>query len=233
MRRGRKDKALPFEQAFGLINKLEHAVIEHMVTAEFTVDEALNAMYGEDVVNKLRAAWPLVRDSDRGYTSATDLEFFPQDLPEKKIRVYIAARDAKILIPELALVRHNAMYENPGIQSAVEAAHTEHLQFEKVRQVVRWFNNNATPGAARHYCPWLTSVLPQDHPFQQASGLTYREPVVSMSEIVPVMRQCAEIMARALLCGDVEHVSDKNNFKVAFHGQRDGENYTSQSFGLI
>lgn len=119
------------------------------------------------------------------------------------------------------------------IPATLASLYETHLQFEKVRKVTRWLNEHATVGAARHYCPWLAGVLPADHAFNEANGQIFREPVVSMAEIVPVMRECGVIMASALLAGEPEK-DVRNNFMVHFSGIREaGNRYVSNQFNVL
>lgn len=222
-----------FDDAFPLINKLENAVITRMVVPDFTVDRALYAMFLPDVVDKLKAAFPLIRSMDRTSHLSEDLIIPVEGATAVTAVVTIAARKAGILCPEKGNLRMERVLAYEPLVRAIQESYDQHARFEKVRAAVRWLNEHATVGAARHYCPWLTSILPADHPFQSATGVIYREPTAGIGEIMPTMRECAAIMASALLCGNLDHESDKGDFKVAFRGRRDNDNYLSEGFGLL
>lgn len=222
-----------YNDAFPLIDKLEMAVITRVVEADFTVDQALYALYEDDTVNKLKAAWPLTRDGDRGSYINERVIIPAAGATAVTATVIVHAKAAQILVPEAGNAKMERVLAYEPLVRAIQEAHEQHLRFEKLRAAVRWLNLYATPGAARHYCPWMTAILPADHAFQKLDGVIYREPECGIGEIMSTMRECAAIMASALLVGDLDHSSDKNRLRLSFQGRRDNDGYASQKFGLI
>lgn len=221
----------PFAAAFAGIDTLERNVIETIADVPFTADEVTRWLVGNDaIVEKLKAAFPYTRDQDRTtyWHQVVALPVAGTCL----FTVNVKAPEIAMLVPSSNLAPSFSRDDRHPIIDTVQNIYREHQKFEQVRKVVSWLNDNATAGAARHYCPWLTSVLPADHPFHNASGQGYREPAVSMSEIVPIMRQCGAIMASALLCGSREG-KERSLVHVGFSGVRDNTNYTSSRFGLL
>lgn len=227
----------PFDDAFKLIDVLEQNVADASVEAHFTGEQVVRWMFDDIMVDKLKAAFPITRDQDRTsflHETMTLPVVFPA--VSCTFTVKVKSPEIAMLVPAPGLV---AIKEDRGvhIMETVRAAYEIHERFEKVRKVTRWLNMFATIGAARHYCPWLTSVLPADHPFQEASGQIYREPAKSMAEITPTMRECGAIMASALLCHSADGKPDKGLVAVTFRGQREftdaAAEYTSNSFGLL
>lgn len=244
MRRRRSRGAPPpkaLDQAWQGIDKLEYAVIERTKDVPVTAEQVIRWMYPDDIVDKLHAAFPHVRDVDRGhYIVATVALPDPVGECTFNIRVKDDRLDGfQMLIPAHGLARNNQERMGP-IVDMLRPIYEHHAQFEKVRTVVRWLNEHATIGAARHYCPWLTSVLPTQHEFHKVDGQLFREPRVPMVEIAPLMRECGAIMAGALLCGNIDDKPGPGPYSlsVQFKGVRDPDksyatNYTSNAFALL
>jgi hypothetical protein len=229
MRRGRKEPPKPFAQAFDAIDRLERNVVAAKVKPDFTVQDVLRMLYPDDVVDKLQAAYPLTRYQDQG-------SYMVESIPwEGAPRLTIYGKAAKMLIPERNLSVFNQVRGEPLLQ-ALTAVLREHRQFDRVRYVVRWLNEHATAGAARHYCPWLTAILPSSHPIHQSSGSQYKEPTQGTGEVMDAMRDSAGIIAMALLCP--EDTTPRHGLSVAFSGprqpvHREAPLYASQDFGLL
>lgn len=209
-RRGKSPPPKPFADAPKGIDTLEQRVWNRTNDARFSGMDLVNWLLPADVVDRLQAAFPVIRELDR--TQHWNLETtLPLEFPAQTCTFQIKVNSPTIhmLVPSRGLGSRKPDDPNDRpIMETLRAAHLVHTQFNKVRKVVDWLNDFATIGAARHYCPWLTSILPPDHPFQEATGLSYREPKMSMIGIVGTMRECGAIMASALLCGEAE---DKTN----------------------
>jgi hypothetical protein len=222
----------PFDEAFPLIDKLETAVVRAMVEPAFTANEALLAMYGEETVAKLKAAWPLTRDSDRSRFAQERFAIPAAGATAITATVTVDVKAAGMLVPIAGVAKPDRVLHFTPLVKAIQEVAERHWDFEKLRRAVRWLNDHGTPGAARHYCPWLTALLPEDHAYQKVDGLMYREPAVGMAEIMPTMRECAAIMAAAIMCPIREDMGN-NHFNVCIHGQRQGAGYQSNPFVLI
>lgn len=222
--------AKPFDQAFEGIDTLERTVAARSIETHFTLEQVARWMLPDETVDKLQAAFPYTRDGDRTAHWYEEMTL-PIEFPAVRCHLTIHAKSIGMLVPASGQARDNQA-RSPDIMLSLRAAYGVHLQFEKVRQVARWLNLYATVGAARHYCPWLTGILPTGHAFHEASGQIFREPSKSMAEIMPTMRECGAIMASALLAGD-DPGSPKTGFGVRFHGHRDDMEYQSHVFWLL
>lgn len=223
----------PFADAFSNIDALETNVIETVVDVQFTPDHIVGWLLDDHIAATLKEAFKYTRDPDRSsfwYPVLT----LPVVFPAVRCRFVIRVKSPEIAMLVPADV-HAIPDDNRGaaIMVTLWQVYAQHQQFEKVRRVVRWLNDNATVGAARHYCPWLTSILPSHHPFQDVTGQIFREPAKSMTEIANDMRESSAIMAGALLCGSREGKPDRVLVNVQFNGERGDEPYMSQSFGLL
>lgn len=222
----------PFDQAFPALERVERNVIARVTDVRFTAEDLVRWMFPDHLVDTVKKAYPFVRNQDQGTWIAEQFTL-PIDGRGVQCTFTIKADAVGMLVPEAGCARNDEGRVGPVLHTVTEA-YREHVKFEKVRQVLRWLNENATAGAARHYCPWLTSLLPSDHAFNQAAGHIFREPLVSMTEIVPVMRECGAIMAAALLSGQMDSSVDRNIVRLHFRGVRDrSDTYQSEQFGLI
>lgn len=213
------------------ISKVEANVIRRMVDVDFSAEDVTAWMFPDDVIATLRAAWPLIAARDRSQWTFQRLSLPIHGTQDVMVSLTLKLGHLKVCVPEQKA--QNNLERYPRIGTALAAAYAEHLKFEKVRRVVRWLNANATAGAAKDLCPWLTSIVPADNPFHTATGRGYRHPQGDMSEITPIMRECSAIMAGALLAGDTSDLPKLDTFAVQFYGERDGESYVSGHFGLL
>ena len=234
-RRPKKIPEKPFAQALPHIDEMECKVAAATLEVDFTSDNFLRWMFADHVVDQCRQAFPYVRELDQSQ-HLNHTMVLPITPTSVSCTFQVACKRLGILVPN---VKHAHNYEPrfEPVQRGLVALYGVHRQFETVRQVVRWLNEYATAGAARHYCPWLTGLLPPEHPFNQATGSIYREPNAVMNKIMPLMRECRSIVASAMLLGEREPVQD--TIAVSFRGIRenydpsDSSEYTSQLLHLI
>jgi hypothetical protein len=203
--RVRKPQMKPFDGAFDKIDTLEKAVAYRTVTTDFTLMQVARWLWPDDMVDKLMAAHPIARYTQ---TNTTEGPFLP--CAGVKCTFLIKVEDIPMLAPAwgIAPPDHRAFHPDRGhtiVKALQELAHV-HAEFNKVRTVVRWMNDHATPGAARFYFPGICSLLPPTHAVHQADGLRYKEPLHSMTEITPLLRQAGAIVTMGLLA-DPDHVA--------------------------
>ena len=92
-----------------------------------------------------------------------------------------------------------------AIKVALEDIRGVHMRFNMLRDLLEWFDKNATPGAIKYYFPCLAALIPSDvgvhvreSPFHKADGIRYKEPV-GIAQHLPEIRSCAALVASALL----------------------------------
>lgn len=93
--------------------------------------------------------------------------------------------------------------QHAGITRVLSEIAHMHAQFNKVRDVMDWMEQHATPGAARYYCPSMCMLLPTEHPIQQADGIRYKEPTENIAPMIPLIREVAAILTSAKLAEQV------------------------------
>lgn len=203
----RKETPFIYEEALTNIARMESVVIYRTVTVDFELGDIIAWLWPPPVVQALVNALPhtsgygsMVREHN--LKTLSDIQFsFYMDL-------------AGLMCPPRAGIA------SPD-STAPKASHIERViweiaaitaKYERLRMVVRWLGEFATPGAARFYFPSLGGLLSSDHVFHRSNGLRYKEPSASMSDINPLIREAAATVASGLLC---EPNSVKNPNKTA------------------
>jgi hypothetical protein len=209
-RRGFKNiETHPFEQAYAAIDHLETRVVTATVTPNFTPEDVIKWLFPIGVIEKCRAAFPIVKSL---YTS--NFSEGPLMIPgcNAPCTVSLDLDKLSMCCPEAGYI---SILPDASIEAALNDIHAVHLSFEKVRRVVNWLGKHATPGAARYYWPTICSLLPTGHAVFAAAGERYKEPSANAADIVELMRETSGIVASALLCNDTTK-RDANIFWVSF-----------------
>lgn len=205
MTRRRRGSLPPFADAFGALDKLEQHAIPRTVCAQLTPLEIVRCLWPDDVIDTLMRAFTLTHQRPE-FMSAQPFVSMPHGT-NGRVNFTAHAVGTGILVPKMPAVFREDAPRAEDFRVAYWRTVEEHKKFMLVRGVVGWLNAHATPGAARHYCPWLGALLPRDHPYHTARGDTFREPS-GLSEMAPSMRECSVILASALLAcpnGMTEH----------------------------
>lgn len=196
MARTPKNSARPFVAAFYAIDKMEVAVAYRTVTPGFTAMDVVKWLWPDDVVDPLIAAYPFTRYPQDNMLVGP-MNFSVSHTP-LLVHFFFHLGPLGMLAP-----REDRININPDRGSHITPVLMElaaiHKKFNLVRAVVLWLDDHATVGAARYYCPWLGSLLPQEHPFHDADGLRYKEPKADMTHIIRLMREAGSIVATGIL----------------------------------
>ena len=205
-RRSSAEIANPFIRAMNSIRSKELDVFYATIEAQFTMDDVVAWLFPEDVIRKLKDAYPLAVSS---YHTNFTLASFP--LPSgAKVHLSLDLDCVKMQCPmsgKDTIQDHKAA---PAIMGLLEATCMVHNQFNKVREVIDWFGeHHVTIGAAVYYWPTIKSLLPSEHPVHKASGERYCA-VNGIAEIIPLLRETATIMAGAYLCPLVNKTRGNN-----------------------
>jgi len=197
MRRG-VPKSLEFDDAYLALLTLENRALMALVDEPLQPLEVLYWHYPAEVIDGLCHAYPLIRLADRTRTM-TQLLYAGAILS-------VDLHAAKCCYPDLGRTAiQDTPYTAKYTQTLTELT-AEHRQFDKVREVIAWLNAHATPGAARHYCPWLGSLLPSDHAYHAVKGTKFQDVGIPL-DVANTMRECGVIIARALLARSPEYAA--------------------------
>lgn len=207
-RNRRPTPVIPFEDAKEAVTNLESAVMGAMVSVDFTLQDVADAFVPQDSIEKLKAAFP-----HSGESHPSVQRWLNETFEGIYCHVRLDFEPLHMCTPLKDLIGLQPGYIQ-RIRPTISAMAAVHVSFNKVRAVVDWLNENATPGAARYYWPTICALLPADHVVQQLDGQLYREPV-GVSKIIPLMRETSAIVAGALLlpagntfdCGKTAHFS--------------------------
>ena len=184
-----------FAGAITTINSKELDVFYATVDAQFTMDDLVTWLFPEDVIKKLKDAYPLANTS---YHSNFSLASLP--LPSgDKVQLSIDLDKVHMQCPIPRAIK-SPLIGGENILGVFQTICDIHNRFNKVRKVVDWFGiHNVTLGAAAYYWPTIQALCPKDHPVNERTGGRYRE-VSGIGEITDQLRETASIMAGAHLC---------------------------------
>jgi hypothetical protein len=184
------------------LNRMEAAVVYRTVTPcdEFTVHDLLYWLWPARTVDTLLEAYDLTRET----VGQGNCDFPGIIVPAGPVcRFYfnLSLGDNRLhFLPPAEKPEPRADYpmHNTICNILKEVEHI-HKQFNKVRTVLAWLEDNATPGAARFYFPAMCALLPAEHPINHADGIRYKEPSAPMDKVIPMMRECAGILASGII----------------------------------
>ncbi|MDE2106829.1 MAG: hypothetical protein KGL39_56965 [Patescibacteria group bacterium] len=189
---------MPFDVAYEALARLEEDAVPRMIKSSFTLDDVIACCWPKDTIETLKAAFPLTKSENTAKVISPLSHLFPSNGPTGSSGLIHIDTYSANMLPPADPVNWQAGPQTAELKELIVACHQAHAEFEKIRKVIGWLNLNATPGAAKHYCPWMASLLPADHAFHTARGDTFREPA-GLGAIAGDMRACSVIIASALL----------------------------------
>lgn len=152
------------------LSKLAQNVVTATVSLPFEPNELPEVLWPEDVVTKLRAAWPLIRPFDQSdHYEYLSLGRFGL---RGETGLFLAIKELKMLSPNAGLMVDPLPSE---IFHAVRAAYAVAADFGEVMHAVTKMEEQMekhllTLGEIKFYMPWLTQFLPLDHPIHTAKA---------------------------------------------------------------
>ena len=194
-----RNKRTPKEVPFlaDNLNGLEDRMIALVEKPALSTNEVMEWLFPKSTLDVLRAAKPLAG----GNATLFDTNIVSLPFGEVALRINLVKSD--IFIPRDGTEQLQD-HKGEHIVSYLEQVHAVCMEWNKVRCVVKWLNeNDATPSAARHYWPTILSLVNEGHPVYGVDGERFKD-VGSISAIIPLMRETAGIVATALLMPKVE-----------------------------
>lgn len=182
---------------FDKIDAMEKDLICHTVKPNFTVMDIVRMLITEEQISFLSKSFELL---DRGYYAPkiyTKSHWLPGFGP---VLFHIACEEQGL-----------AVWKEEGTKVNIEApvwpAFSEvlrqivqiHAQWNKVRSVVKFFNDcNASASAVRYYWPSMGIFLGAGHAFHALKGTTaFREPSANPGPMIELFRETAGIVGMA------------------------------------
>lgn len=223
---GKRKPRLPFEAAYGLIDRLEQAVCYRAVTGGYTIEDVCRYLWPPHVVDALRAAYPFINsNAHRDYWESG------VKINAVECSLFVNVNAASMCTPGGGIIFPQDDERAPSpIMADLYTINETHRKFNRVRNVVGWLNHNATPMAARYYFPSLGAVLPPDHAFHTHDGLRSAGCSGNIAEIADDMRDASVTLATGLLCDPDKIVIEAHLFKVHIVT---GSHGLSNQFALI
>ena len=194
-----RNKRTPKEGPFlaDNLNGLEDRMIALVKKPALSTNEVMEWLFPKSTLDVLRAAKPLAGGSDTLFDTNI------VSLPFGRVTLHINLAESDIFIPADGTEQLQD-HKGERIVSYLEQVHAVCMEWNKVRCVVKWLNeNDATPSAARHYWPTILSLVNESHPVHGVDGERFKD-VEGISAIIPLMRETAGIVATALLMPKVE-----------------------------
>lgn len=202
----KKKKDTSYKPALSVIIQMEYNVVAAVAPLDdLTPDDFLDWLIPADDLKLLRAAFPVAEEPSS------------RSIGTKDFQLYVEFERHKCLSPkELKNLKLQPSPKALACQRFVDVATEVHTDFNKLRKIVDYFNEETiAPGAARHYFPALQSLLPKSHPFFSVSGDRYREVAIPHG-ITELLREAPEIVAKGLVCPARESASTSMGLYV--HG---------------
>lgn len=223
-----------FHRAFDGIDTLERKVISATVTPAFTLDDVATMLWPPHVVASLKSAFQYIATGDRtSWALSTD----PDKAAVHAAFGNINAMTLRMPVCMMCSPAHGQVVVNQlhpafnKVMATLDQTYAIVQRFEKVRRIIRWFNEKeVSPGAGRYLFPGVLALVPADHPAHSAGGIRYQEPRGNTAEIVPTIREASATVAEATLCFDREK-DDENALNVRFNA--DNPNGYSNMFTLL
>lgn len=136
--------------AVSRINQVMHAEIAMNIEKDFTAMQALHMLFPDDLAAKLVAVKHCV-------TPQSNIGVY--QIGGDKITTHVNWSKTGIPTPAPhALQPHSDRMEL--FFSAIDTIRATRIKYGKVVHLLRWFNANATPSAARHFWPSAMALVP-------------------------------------------------------------------------
>jgi hypothetical protein len=203
-----------FAGAHTTINEKELNVVHSTVEACFTMNDLVTWLFPEDVIRKLKDAYPL---TGTVYRAAFTLDHFPL-LGGTGMQLRLDLDTVKMQRPTndpvITFSHGSSGTAHAIIMGTLQALNEVHERFNKVRKIIDWFGKRSvSPATAAYYWPTFQSLLPAAHPFHQQTGEHYR-PVTGIGEITDLLRETAGIVASAHMCPAAPARTERAKFTV-------------------
>jgi hypothetical protein len=188
-------KDTDFATACGRVNTLMLRYAAATLTLPMTREEIIDAMFSQEVIDKLTAAKPYANYiSDRqDYNVAPDVNL-SIDFKYGAFRMIPPAQ--QWFVP--------GKPEFEPMRQFIEQARDIYFRFSAVKALLRWFNRNATASAIRYYWPPILQVAGDLGPFRELheTPTRYSEPR-EIGLFLQMLRDTTSMMGMAVLIPDV------------------------------
>jgi hypothetical protein len=218
------------------VARLAAKVFTATVPVPFTAEQFIHAMWDREIIEKLSDAYQYIRDYDRSdWTELLHCSNF--GIPRGYVQFDMDLGKARMLCPAPKLTAEYISLSTDmvgqQIIDVVQGAHAVMKKFGTVQTVITHLNErieakSMTLNELRYIAPWVVGLLPVDHPIHQETG--NRCPTVA-PQMVPLMRECAEIVVGASMC--TVDARPNSVMGIAFDQSSDSGSICTTSLGLI
>lgn len=207
------------DQAIIALNKTCHATIATMTEYKATREATLKMLFPDDTLAKLSQVRGMVE-------------------PNSKIEEYaIANAELSInfdgaFVPTITPATMRIHPDRAGpLMSYIASVRAIHRQFEEVKQVLRWLNRNATPGAIRYFWPTALQLCPQATAFTDLSHVPARfSQPPGIGARMQMLKDAATCVVGSLLLPDDATANSRRNMWLTFNSETVRVGETSETY---
>lgn len=209
------------QQANDNLNKLEARMVDITLTRNFVPSDVVKWLFPQPVIDKMTAAHGFVNCS----YDKVSYEIEPPHLGQ--FALLFSFDRFKMVAPASSCIQMlGGRSIDFGILIALAEVKGIVAKFNHLRELLTWFNNNATAGAIKYYFPAMAALIPEgDSAFHRADGIRYKEPQ-GISSHLSAIRDAAALIASAMLL-PIPETEPEWFVKVAI------SKFNSQQFRLI
>jgi hypothetical protein len=202
----KKEKGLlgPFTEALKTVGLIEERAIHALVPINFTMEDVFDIVLSPEHKDLVKRAFGIVTTS------------YGRQV------IYLAPYNAIINFDQddykMARFDPSICQEVPKdslLGVALDQIMDISNKYDRVRDVVKWFNKNATVGAARYYWPSMCALLPAEHDIHSCGGDKFRD-IPGVSSMINKFRETAPIVAGAAMLPEKK---DGRNSVILHYGE--------------
>ncbi len=190
-----------------MIDKACQRAVDLFVPQRFTREQVLPWIFPADSLEKLRAVMGMV-----------DTNAIKNYEIENNVRLQLRwGHHEDDTTPAIEASQFFPTDDAKPLMDAIHAIIDIQEQYGRVKHMLRWFNQNATPGAVRTYWPAAMTLLPDSDIADMVVPPTRYTTPEKLGEVLPLIRDtAATVAAMELLPNDVP-AKDYWNMQLCFH----------------
>lgn len=183
------------------IDVMERDVVAALIKPKFCAMDVAHFLVPEETVETLRKARALLysRDGNNVYeTYNCPLVLGDYGLVDTSIYINCAKLDTQAWKHDLVEPRLDLPFV-PAILDTMKTIYRVCEDFDKVREVVAWFEDRKiAPGVVRYYWPTMGHFLSSDNPFHTVA-MRDNDSIAGIGKIIPLLRETSGVVLSGAL----------------------------------
>ncbi len=186
----------PFFDALKTLDNIEERAIYALVDIKLTTEDILNTLLDPEHIRLLRSVVSLAKPQYN--VMSVYLKPYIARISIEASRFNVYPFDSNIVrdVPKESMLGQT-LDQIMGIS----------VRYDKVRQVVKWMNKNATVGACRYYWPAMCALLPADHEIHSCDGVKFRD-ILGVASMIETFRETSPIVAGAVMIPEIKQARE-------------------------